>query len=66
DPHIITSFNVNRSLRELVKGLVQLNQKNEVIRKYLTTRRQVEKAANLAYDLLWKRFVDSTGYQPSR
>lgn len=65
DPYIIMSYNVNRSLGELVKGIVKLNQQNDAIRKYLTARRELEKAANVAHELLWKRFVSSTGYQAS-
>jgi len=65
DPCIITSYNVNRSLGELVKGIVERNQQNDAIRKYLTARRELEKAANVAHELLWKRFVSSTGCQAS-
>jgi hypothetical protein len=65
DPNIILSYNVHRDLGELVKGIVLLNQKNDSIRRYMAARSELEKASNLAHELLWKRFVDSTGYLPT-
>jgi len=53
------------SLRMLVKGVVERDSKND-IRKYLSARSELEKAANSAHDMLWKNFVESTGYEPLR
>jgi hypothetical protein len=61
---ILSSINFQRSLREIVRGVVEMNQRSEEIRTYIAARRELEAAANKAHELLWKRFVESTGYQP--
>jgi hypothetical protein len=60
---LITELMVN-SLREMTKGVVERDLKSQRIRTYLTARTELEAAANKAHEHLWKRFVESTGYQP--
>lgn len=64
DTSILASSNMTRSLREIVKGVAEMNGKNNQLRTYLAARTELEEAANKAHELLWKRFVESTGYQP--
>lgn len=64
DPTILITELMVNSLREMVKGVVSLDLKSEQVRLYLAARTELEAAANRAHELLWKRFVESTGYQP--
>ncbi|MGA8856257.1 MAG: hypothetical protein WB643_03715, partial [Candidatus Bathyarchaeia archaeon] len=61
---ILASTNFQRSLREIVKGVLEMNRNNQEIRRYIAARGSLAKAVNKAHDLLWKRFAESTGYQP--
>lgn len=64
DPTILITSLVENSLREMAKGVVERDMKSQPVRAYLAARTELETAANKAHDLLWKRFVESTGYQP--
>jgi hypothetical protein len=64
DPTILITELMVNSLREMTKGVVELDLKNQLIRNYLVARTELEAAANKAHELLWKRFVESTGYHP--
>lgn len=63
DPTIHESWKVQFSLRELVKGVIQMDEKNEAVRSYLSAHAELEDAANRVHELLWARFVESTGYK---
>lgn len=64
EPSVLITSNMNRSLREMVKGVIERDTKSQYISSYLAARTELEAAANKAHELLWKRFVESTGYQP--
>ncbi len=64
EPTILITSKMNYSLRMMVKGVIDRDTKSQSIRTYLTARTELEQAANKAHELLWKRFVESTGYQP--
>jgi hypothetical protein len=64
DSTVLITENMNRSLREMVKGVIERDTKSQSIRIYLAARTELEAAANKAHELLWNRFVESTGYQP--
>jgi hypothetical protein len=55
------SENVKRTINEVVKGLIKLNQGSADIRAYVDARKNVETTAKKTRDLLWKIFRDSTG-----
>jgi DNA-binding transcriptional MocR family regulator len=64
DPNILITSMMHDSLRLLVKGVIERDSKNNDILTYLSARTELERSANRAHEMLWKRFVESTGYQP--
>jgi hypothetical protein len=63
DPSILITSRMHDSLRLLVKGVIERDSKNNDIRTYLAARTELERSANRAHEMLWKRFAESTGYQ---
>jgi predicted house-cleaning noncanonical NTP pyrophosphatase (MazG superfamily) len=47
-----------------IHSLAELIEKNSDVAAYIAARSNVEKAANKTYQMIWKRYVDATGYQP--
>lgn len=64
EPTILATSMMNDSLRNMVTGVTDRDTKSQSISTYLAARTELEIAANKAHELLWKRFVESTGYQP--
>jgi hypothetical protein len=64
DPTILITSLMENSLREMAKGVVERDLKSQPVRTYLAARTELEAATNKAHELLWKRFVETTGYQP--
>jgi hypothetical protein len=52
---------VSERIEMLIDGVFQRNQKDNDVRAYLEARKVVETTSNRAYELLWKKFLNSIG-----